>query len=346
MAMLKTLFPLGLASAVFCVSAIAASADASARRDSVLLEIDGTKITLGEFEQKSNALIQARNNFYEAEKKAADAFIDEYLLERQAKQEHMTVPELLEKHVNSQIPKEPSEEALRMFYEAMDTKQPYEKIRQQMIDHLRQIRIDKAKVAYLKMLRDEAKIAVLLEAPRAPVVLKDTPVRGSLSAPVTVVEYADFECPYCQQEQSALSKVEEEYKGKVAFAYKDMPLPMHTHAEKAAEAAHCAGAQGKYWEFHDALYQKKQLEVAQLKETARELKLDGDAFDKCLDSGETAGLVKAQLGEAQDYKMQGTPTFFINGRLYEGVLSYDQLHAAIDEELHAASPASADTARR
>lgn len=345
--MIKTFITLGIASSALCISALAGEGDATSSRNAVLVEIDGAKITVGEFEQKEfNSLFQARNTYFEAERKATDEFIDQYLLERQAQKENVTVPELLERHVNSQIAKDPSDETVRVFYEAMDTKQPFEKIRKQLVDHVRQVRIDKAKVAYIKSLRAAASIDVRLEVPRVPVPLKDTPILGSISAPVLIVEYADFECPYCQQVTSTLSKVEDEYKGKIAFAYKDAPLPMHPHAEKAAEAAHCAGLQGKFWEYHDALFENRQLELPKLKETARDLKLDGEAFDKCLDSGDTAPIVKSQLHEAEDYQIQGTPTFFINGRFYNGVLTYDQFRAAIDEELHAGSSHSAETASR
>lgn len=336
---MKTPFlALGLASSILCVSAIAGGNDSLSTSD-VLVEIDGAKITLGQFEQKeSTALFQARNTYYEAQRKAADAFVDQYLLEKQAQKENVTIPELLERHVNSTIAKDPSEETFRVFYEALPGNQNYEAVKAQMVEHLRQVRIDKAKAAYMKSLRDAASIDVKLEAPRAPVSLKDTPVRGSLNAPVTIVEFADYECPYCQQAQPALNKFEAEYKGKVAFAYKDTPLPMHPHAEKAAEATHCAEKQGKYWEFHDAIFDGKKLDVSDLKETARALKLDGEAFDKCLDAGDFAELVKAQLTEAQSYKLQGTPSFFINGRFYEGVLTYDQLRKAADEELGKTAP--------
>src|SRR5208282_5343363 len=104
-----------------------------------------------------------------------------------------------------------------------------------------------------------------------------------------------------------------EYKGKIAFAFRDVPLPMHSHAQKAAEAAHCAGAQGKFWQYHDMLFSTKQLDLAQLKEHARALNLDGTAFDTCLDSGATADVVKAQLAEGQALHLEGTPSFLING---------------------------------
>jgi protein-disulfide isomerase len=304
----------------------------------VLAEIDGTKLTLADVElRRPNGLFQARNAFYETTRKVVDEVVNEYVLEKQAKAENLTVAELLERHVNSTIEKDPPDEALRVYYEGVETTEPYDAVRGQILDSLRQRRMAKAKAAYLKSLLAESKITIRVGVPRAQVALKDTPVRGARDAAVLLVEYADYECPYCEQAQPALDKLEGEYKGKLAMAYKDTPLPMHPHAQKAAEAAHCAGAQGKYWEYHDLLFKSQKLEIPQLKEQARELKIDGAAFDKCLDSGEQSGLVKVQLGEAQALGLQGTPSFFINGRFFSGSLSYEALRGIVEEEIAASS---------
>jgi protein-disulfide isomerase len=323
------------------------SDDASVNRGTVLVEVDGSKLTLGDFERKRpSGLFNARNSFYEAEKKAVDEFVDEYLLERQAKRENVTIAELLEHHVNGALPKDPSDEALRVYYEGLDAVQPFEAVRDQILQHLRERRLAKLKAAYMESLRSQAVIAMRLTPPRATVPVRDAALRGSPDAPVMVVEYADYECPYCQQIQPALDRLEADFKGKLAFAYKDVPLPMHPHAQKAAEAAHCAAVQGKYWEYHDLLYKTKKLEIVDLKENARTLQLDTGAFDKCLASGEQSENVKAQLTEGQSLGLQGTPTFFINGRVFSGVLSYEQLSAIVTEELRRASVPTTDTASR
>jgi protein-disulfide isomerase len=316
----------------------AAFADEPSSNSAVVLEINGTKFTFSEFEQKRPAaLFQARNTFYQSARKAADEFVDSYLLEQQANAEHITVAELLERHVNSVITKDPPEDALRVYYEGVDTTEPYEAVRPQILSHIRQKRLDKAKAEYLKTLHSQAKVAIRMSPPRASISLKDTPLRGPQDAPVTIIEYADYECPYCQQIQPVLDKLETEYKGKVAFAYKDAPLPMHSHAQKAGEAARCAGAQGKYWEYHDLLFASKALDIPQLKEAAANLKLDTQAFDKCLNSGEQEKAVKTQLAEAQTFQLQGTPSFFINGIFFSGSLTSEQFHTVIDDELAAAS---------
>jgi len=312
----------------------------AASKSTVVVDVDGEKLTFGDLEKNHfGEIFQAGNTFFQSERKTIDAFVDEYLLERQAKKENLTVPQLLEKHVNSVIPKDPSEEALRLYYENVDTKQPYEEVRGQILDHVRQTRMAKVKTAYMETLRSQAHVSVRLAPPRLNVSLKDTPVLGSVDAPVKIVEYADYECPYCQQFQPTLDKIAAEYKGRVAIAYKDVPLQMHAHAEKAAEAAHCAGVQGKYWEYHDALFANKQLEIPKLKEYARTLNLDGKAFDQCLDTGAQENAVKATALEGQTLQIQGTPSIFINGRFFAGGPTYEQLRDAVEEELAASARA-------
>lgn len=334
---LKTVALAGLIAASVAVSGLAQTPGQPATDDAVIMEIDGARLTLADLERRRpDLLFAARNKFYQAERTALDQVIDEYLLEQQAKKENVTVAGLLERHVANTIAQDPSEESLRVYYEGVDTTQPFEAVRGQILEALRQRRTAKAKHAYLQTLRDQAAIVIRLGPPRAQVALTGTPVRGVADAPVVLVEYADYECPYCQQVNPTLDRLVSDYQGKLAFAYKDAPLPIHPHAEAAAEAADCAAVQGKFWEFHDLLFSSKQLEVGNLKEAARTLALDTTAFDKCLDSGEQAEHVKLQLAEFQGYGMQGTPSFLINGRMLSGVLGYEQFRAIIEEELVAA----------
>jgi protein-disulfide isomerase len=321
-----------------CVLSISASSqvtgDVCSALDLPVAEIDGSKFSLADVERKrSSDLFQARNTLYEAQRKAVQEFIDEHLLEKQALKEKVTVAELLQRHVDSKIAADPPDESLRVYYEGLDTAESFEAVRDKILGHLRQRRIAKAKTAYMQSLRAQADIRMQLAPPKAEVSLKDTPVRGPADAPVVVVEFADYECPYCQQIQPALDRLEADYKGKIAFAYKDVPLPMHSKAQKAAEAAHCAGVQGKYWEYHDLILVSKKLDLPSLRDQARELKLNGAEFDRCLDSGQKAGIVSAHVAEAQALGLQGTPSLFINGRFFSGLLSYEQMRSAVEEEL-------------
>lgn len=310
------------------------AANGATGRDTVVAEVDGAKITLQQFEDtRPLALFPARNTFYETERKAIDTFLDDYLLQTQAQKEGISVAELLRRHVDSQIGADPSEDALRVYYEGLDTRESFDAVRKQILDNVRLKRTARAKAAYVISLREAAKVVLTVKPPRAPISLRDTPLKGDANAPLTLVEYADYECPYCQLAEPDLKRLEADYAGKIAIAFKDLPLPMHAHAQKAAEAALCAGSQGKYWEYHDLLFKTKALELPELKTAAKELALDTKLFDACLDSGARADAIKAVLDEAQALGLQGTPSFFVNGRFLNGMPKYEQLRQMVDEEL-------------
>ena len=237
---------LAILAATSCLRGAAAGADMRPSSDAVVVNINGKQLTLADLERKRpGALFQALTNYYEAQRKTIDEIVDEYVLEQQAQKEGVTVTQLLERHVNSAIAKDPSEETLRVYYEGVETAEPYEAVRVKIIDALRQRRIAKAKTAYVQSLRGQGNVSIRLAPPRAPISMMDTPVRGPHDARVTLLEYADYECPYCQQIQPIIDKLVTEYKGVMAFAYKDYPLPMHANSQKAAEATRCAGAQGE-----------------------------------------------------------------------------------------------------
>ena len=319
----------------------AANSDISPSSNTVIAEVDGVKVTLGEVEQKrADELFQARTGYYQAQRKAVDNFISDYLLKREAEREHLTVEQLLDRHVKSAVPPDPTEESLRVYYEGVDTNEPYERVRERILEHLRQRRLEKARATYMQALKSRANVVIHLAPPKANIQLAGAPLRGLGNAPVVIVEYADYECPYCQEIEPALKKLEAEYEGKLALAYKDVPLPMHANAQKAAEAAHCAGVQGQYWEYHDLLFATKEVDVAKLKQHARTLNLNTLAFDKCLDSGEEAALVKGQLLEAQRLGLAGTPTFFVNGHLLSGTVKYETIRELLEQEMAAASAES------
>jgi protein-disulfide isomerase len=314
----------------------------------VIVEVDGVKLTLADYTSKHpGGLFQAEQQFYTSERKVVEAFTEEYLIDRQAKKEGISINELIDRHIKSRVGKEPSEEALHVYYEGLDTDQPFEAVRQQIIEHIQEVRLAKARADYMKELKKDAKINIIFGPPRAQIAAGNAPVFGTPNAAVKIIEFADYECPYCQTAQPALDKVLAEYKDRVAFVYKDIPLAMHTHAQKAAEAAHCAGDQGKYWEYHDVLFKTKALDLPDLKKHAGELKLDEAAFNKCLDSGAKAEVVKALSYEGQGWGLQGTPSFFINGRFVSGGMTYDQMRTLIEEELAlAAARNGKNTAQR
>ncbi len=163
------------------------------------------------------------------------------------------------------------------------------------------------------------------------------PSIGPDNAPVTIVEFGDFQCPYCQAwYQQTFSQLMADYTGKIRFVYRDLPLPSHPESLPAAEAADCAGEQNAYWKFHDDLFSGQYaLGRAGYEQYAADLGLDTAAFTACLDDHRYQAEVKADAADAARLGLNGTPSFVINGRILIGALPLEDFKAIIDEELAA-----------
>ena len=165
----------------------------------------------------------------------------------------------------------------------------------------------------------------------------DDAVKGDVNAPVTIIEWSDFECPFCTRfYTNTLGQIEKEYisTGKVRFIYKDFPLNFHANAQKAAEAAECAGEQEKYWEMHDKLFEEGVSGgVESFKQFASDIGLNTAEFNGCLDSGEMASEVQNDFSEGSAIGISGTPGFIINGKLVSGSQPFDVFKQIIDGEL-------------
>jgi protein-disulfide isomerase len=323
------LIALGLLIALgaFCIPAV--GQDGS----TVIAEIAGRKVTADELtEKEAGKLLQARYKYYVAEREALEQFIDDQLLEMQAKKESVSLDELFKRHVSINV-QEPTEDQLRFYYEGVQTDESYDTARANIINTVHQLRLKKARDAYIAELRGEYGVVVELNQPSAKVEVGDAPRLGPENAPVQIVEFADYECPYCQKVNEDLKKVREQFGDQVSMVYKDFPLPMHPLAGRAAEAARCAGVQGKFWEFHDSLFQTKKLQIPDLKQEARTLQLDAARFDHCLDSGEQIPTVKKDAQEGQRLGLQGTPSFFVNGHFMSGAIGYAKLRETVLQEL-------------
>lgn len=166
--------------------------------------------------------------------------------------------------------------------------------------------------------------------------LGDSPTRGPADAPVTVVMFSDFECPFCQRGHDTLLELERRYSGKVRVAYKAYPLDMHSHALLAAMAARSAQAQGKFWEFHDQLFSQRGLDLPRLIAYAQKAGLDLDRMRSDIESLEHAPEVRRDIRLARRLGVNSTPTFFINGRELSGAQPIEEFEAIVDEELRLA----------
>src|ERR1022692_2904459 len=314
---------LGIALGAFSIPAVG-------QNDStVVAEINGRKVMAAELEDKeAGKLLQAKYKYYVAERDALEQYIDDELLDMQAMKEGVTREELFKRHVSSTVPT-PTEDQLRFYYEGVQTEESYESARPHIIDTIQQLRMKKAGAAYIAELRGQYGVVVELSQTSVHVEVANAPRLGSEKAPVQIVEFADYECPYCQKVNDDLIRLREQFGSQVSVVFKDFPLHMHPLAAKAAEAAHCAGEQGKFWEFHDSLFQTKRLQNSDLRQQASTLKLDTARFDQCLNSGEQAAGVKKDAAEGQRLGLQGTPSFFINGHFMSGAVGFMKLRETV-----------------
>jgi protein-disulfide isomerase/plastocyanin len=167
--------------------------------------------------------------------------------------------------------------------------------------------------------------------------MDDDAVKGDENAPVTIIEFSEFQCPFCGKFfEETYPQIVKNYvdTGKVKYVFRDFPLDFHPNAQKAAEAAECAGEQDKYFEMHDLLFANQDaLDVASLKSYAKKLKLNTADFDECLDSGAMADEVAKDLADGQSYGITGTPGFFINGKMLSGAMPYEAFEAEIEAAL-------------
>lgn len=182
-------------------------------------------------------------------------------------------------------------------------------------------------------------LAIATAAAQAPqrteVATAGYPTRGPATAPITIVEFSDFECPFCGRLFPTLQAVEKIYLDRVRIVYRQFPLRrIHPLAQKAAEASLCASEQGRFWEMHDSLFgDQEHLMVADLKARAVTLKLDAVAFNACLDSGKHVTTIDKDIADGAKAGVTGTPTMFINGRMMVGAQPYAQIQAVIEDEL-------------
>ncbi len=322
----------------------AATPDAATGKNAPVARIDGKVLTADELDRSiRNELAEMEQKTYDLRKQALDALVNERLVEQKAKASGKDPKEWFRGEVMAKVP-EPTEEEVRALYERAKSEQkdlpPFDKLKEQIVNYVKQQKGQAVASQYLEQLRAESKVEILLPAylPPKVEVAAIGPSKGPENAPITIVEFSDFQCPYCARAEPTVKDLLEleKYKGKIRLVFRDYPLEFHKLAPKAAEAAHCAGDQGKYWEMHGRLFAgTPKLELTDLKAYAREIQLDAGRFDKCLDSGEKAKVVQEHFKAGAEAGVRGTPAFFINGRLISGAQPLEAFKTIIDAELAA-----------
>jgi predicted DsbA family dithiol-disulfide isomerase len=268
--------------------------------------------------------------------KALDDLAADKLIEAEAAKQKKTKDELLQAEVESNVETPPDAE-VDAFYEANKDRIPIPKA--QALPQVKQYLVERSRTRYrdtlVNRLEKEYGFRSFLEPLRAPIAVAGFPSKGPENAPVTIVEFSDFECPYCGGMFPTLQQVMKTYSQQVRLVYRQFPLTnIHRYAQKAAEASLCAHEQGKFWEFHDSMFaNQRELSIADLKQRAVDMKLDTAAFNQCLDSSRHATAIQVDIQEGSRHGVTGTPALFINGRLLSGNQPYAEIQQVIEDEL-------------
>jgi len=305
-----------------------------------LAEVNGETIMAEELNRVLGAkLAKLEEQIYDLKRTELDALIARRLLAQEAAKRGISVPTLLDSEVTAKLGLV-SEKEIEDFYQANKSRMRGDDtdIRQKIRAFLQQQKLNAGREVFVESLRSQGKVVVRLQPPaaiRVQVSTDGAPVRGATDAPVTIVEFSDFECPFCKQTHPTLKQLLERYPGKVRLAYRDFPLDsIHPQARRAAEAARCASDQGKFWEYHDVLFtQSPQLTLEDLRRYAGQLGLDITKFDGCLAAGVHKTTVQRDLDEGNRLGITGTPAFFINGRTLTGAQPLEAFARLIDQEL-------------
>ncbi len=327
--------------ATACESGAPAASPGGAAGSTAVATVGGQTITLGELdefikdqllaEQLSDRSEAARHEFREEH---LDVLIETRLLELEAARRNVS-PEELRAELRGSA--EVSDEQVEAFYTENQERlggRTLEEMADRIRSHLEAQESRRAEQVQLAQLREATGVAVLMEAPRAEV-SSEGPSLGPADAPVTIVEFSDFECPFCARASPTVKQVLKEYEGQVRVVYRHFPLEsIHPNARAAAVASACADEQQKFWEYHDILFANmRQLGGDNLTKYASEAGLDMGAFEACIADGRHDAAVDRDLEEARAIGVTGTPSFFVNGRMLGGAQPFEAFKRIIDAEL-------------
>ncbi|MGA9525423.1 MAG: thioredoxin domain-containing protein [Myxococcaceae bacterium] len=300
--------------------------------DQVVATYSGKTITMNDLENK------AADQLYEVRQQTLDQMIIEDLVQGEAKKRGMTEEQLLKAEISDKVPP-PPEDQMQQFFQQLQAQgqlppgATFESMKDRLAAAMTRPQQQQRAAAFFEELRKQANVDVKLQPPKKEVAATG-PSKGPENAPITIVEFSDFQCPFCSRVIETVDQVMEAYPGKVRLVFRHFPLDFHQDAPKAAEASMCANEQGKFWEYHDALFKNQQnLKEEGLKQQAQAVGLDAAKFEQCLTSGKYAEQVKKDMEAGKQVGVTGTPAFFINGRQLSGAVPFEEFKKVIDSEL-------------
>lgn len=309
---------------------------------------DGIAAKSGDIKITNEELMEGiESDLYEAEMKVFEikfnrvkTLVIEKLIEQDPRKKGLTNDEYLEKYIASTI--KISDKDINKFIKEKNI--PAEHINPQIKERIKSFLVlEKKKEVIDNWLAEKtgkSGITVYLNKPQRPtfnVELGEAPVKGNNDAKVTIVEFSDFQCPFCKKAAQTIDEVKKKYGDKVRIVFKHYPLPFHKFAQKAAEASLCAFEQdkAKFWTMHDEMFNHQdELSLDGLKALAKKISLDTKKFDSCLESNKYEAVVKSNIEQGQELGVKSTPTFFVNGKLVSGAQPIEEFSKIIDEELN------------
>jgi len=326
-------------------SAASDSSAASAGSGEVVARVAGQPITMADLEpligsRLSQLRMQAEQNEFQLKQQAIDQVVREKLVAAEAKTKGVTSEQLLKTEVDDKVVA-PTDDEIKDIYERNKARLGNRTLEESKPEIERQLKLQKGnerRMAYMQELQAKADVQILLDPPRIKVnVPSDAPSKGPAAAAVTLVEFSDYQCPFCKRAHDTIEQLVAAYPKDIRLVFMDYPLPMHNRAAAAAEAARCAGEQGKYWEYGDNLMKAAgDLSDDNLKARATELSLDAGAFETCISSTKHEPAVQSDFTEGNRVGVSGTPTFFINGRMIVGAKALDDFKQIVDDEIRRA----------
>jgi protein-disulfide isomerase len=333
------------AAALVCLVACSTAAQPARQpaADDIVATVGSTKITLSQVDDRAmrepvSAFGTARlgQALFMARSAALDELVGNELLDQEARKRGVERPALVEKEITSLV-SPPTDAEIEAWYQANAARvqgAKLEEVRLPIRNMLAQQRMDAAREQFITTLKAKTAVSIALEPPRQKVADAGHASKGPANAPIVMVEFSDFQCPFCQRANPSVDQVLKTYGDKIRFVYRHYPLPNHPDARPAAEAAACAQEQDKFWPYHDQLFANaSKLSAKDLKDHAAAAGLDPARFASCVDSHRTKSKVDADIADADAAGVSGTPAFFINGRPLEGAQPFDAFKRIIDEEL-------------
>ncbi len=305
----------------------------------IVANVDGETISAQDLREAAGAMLaRLEDETYRIKQQKLQSLIEDKLLAHEARRRHVPLESLIDTEITSKVAAVTPQEidALYEMYEKRWQK-PESEVAGQLSSLLLEQKIKVRRHEFAQTLQANAKVSVYLDQPtpvRA-VVGVDGPSRGPAGAAVTIVEFEDFQCPFCKRAQETVEQVLARYKDQVRMVHRDLPLrTLHPASWKAHEAGRCAEEQGKFWEYRALLYTNPAaISPEQLNDYASEAGLDVSDFRKCLDSEKFNKVVQRDEDEANRLGIQSTPSFFINGRLLSGAQPESEFIRIIEDEL-------------